>query len=462
MTTREGSVPRLRFWQMFNMAVGFLGIQFAWAIQMGQMSAIYERLGASPQEVSWLWIAGPITGILVQPIIGNMSDHTWGRLGRRRPYFLVGAILASLVLVAMPNSPALWVAASLLWILDASINVSMEPFRALVADLAPEEQRGTAYTFQSFAIGLGSVLSFGIGGLMILEWLSRRGASGMAITAWMKTITPTSVHVLFYIGAVVFVVAILWTVSTTREYPPEDLEAFRKKGLGRGFRGAFGETWKLILAMPGNMRRLCLVHSLTWFSFFCMFIFFSPMVAANIFKAAPGTSAYEKGIAWASLCYLALNLICFLSSPLIGLATRRFRKKTVHAVNLLLGGAAFASMFVAKSPAQAMAAMGVVGIAWASTLSLPYAILSTSIPRERYGVFMGAFNIFICLPQILCSLAMGPVVALVGGDKAVALLLAGISMVLAAIALKRVEEPSAADQRSEPVACAAKAMAEAV
>lgn len=443
-------LPRLRFWQMFNMAIGFLGIQFSWSIQMGQMSALYERLGATPEQISWFWIAGPITGIIVQPIIGNMSDHTWCRLGRRRPFFLIGAILASITLVFMPNSSSLWMAASLLWILDASINISMEPFRALVADVAPEKQRGSAYSFQSFAIGLGSVLSFGIGGVLILPWIMKTfGAGGTSFVESIKSWCPTSVHALFYIGAIVFMIAICWTVFTTKEYPPEDLEEFRKRTAGKKpILRSFSETWKIILEMPANMKKLCLVHSLTWFSFFCMFIFFSPMVAANIFKAQPNTPAYNEGIAWASLCYLALNVICFASSPLIGMATKAFRKKSVHAFNLTLGGLALLSLFFVATPVMAMVAMGLIGVAWASTQSMPYALLSGTVPRERYGIFMGAFNIFICLPQIVCALFVGPIVAFAGGNKAVALILGGSSMLLAAVAcLKLIYEPSVKAQR---------------
>lgn len=440
-------LPRLTFWQMFNMAIGFLGIQFAWSIQMGQMSGLYERLGATPEQVSWFWIAGPITGMLIQPIVGNMSDHTWGRLGRRRPYFLVGAILASLVLVVMPNSPALWFAASLLWIMDASINISMEPFRALVADVAPKTQRGTAYAFQSFAIGLGSVISFGLGGMMIIEWVQTRFGTELADS--IRVVAPTSLHALFYIGAVVFMTAIIWTVVTTKEYPPENMEEFKKTAeiKKKSAKVIFGETWKIIWQMPENMKKLCLVHSLTWFAFFCMFIFFSPMIAANIFHAAPKTPEYDQGIAWASLCYLALNLICFTSSPLIGLATKKFKKKTVHTFNLLLGGVALISLYFVTTPVAAMIVMAIIGIAWASTLSLPYALLSDTVPKERYGIFMGAFNIFICLPQIVCSLLTGPVVAMTGGNKAVALVLGGVSMLAGALLMKRVYEPSVTEER---------------
>jgi len=218
---------------------------------------------------------------------------------------------------------------------------------------------------------------------------------------------------------------------------------------------SFGETWKLILDMPANMKRLCLVHSLTWFSFFCMFIFFSPMIAANVFGAQPNTPDYDKGIAWASLCYLALNVICFASSPLIGMMTKRFKKKHVHAFNLALGGMAFLILYFAKTPIVAMTGMAIIGVAWASTLALPYAILSGTVPRERYGLFMGAFNIFICLPQIVCAIFVGPIVAYAGGDKAIAMLLGSASMILAAIALKWVYEADVDEQGEDEIESAA-------
>lgn len=435
--SRAASIPgALSAAQMINMSVGFFGIQFAWAIQMGQMSGLYERLGAAAEQISWLWIAGPITGMLVQPIIGHMSDRTWGPLGRRRPYFLAGAILSSACLIAMPNSPTLWVAASLLWILDASINIAMEPFRALVADVTPEEQRGVAYSYQSFAIGLGSVLSFGIGGIQILDWLKGRGYAGLVDS--IAGFCPTSLHALFYIGSVMFLGAILWTIATTDEPPPPDIAALKaKKGSAFDW---FTETWRILFEMPENMRKLCLVHSLTWFGFFCLFIFFSPMVASKIWASVPNTPGYDEGIAWASLCYLALNVMCFASSLVLGWLTQRYSKKSVHAGALVLGGLALASMCFATGKYQVMAAMALLGIAWASTLSLPYALLSKSVPAERYGIFMGAFNVFICLPQIVCSLSVGPIVSALGGDKGIALFLGGVSMALGALALKRVKE----------------------
>jgi maltose/moltooligosaccharide transporter len=439
-----GRIPRLNFWNMLNMALGFLGIQFAWSIQMGQMSGLYERLGATPSQVSWFWIAGPITGMIIQPIVGSMSDRTWCFLGRRRPYFLVGAILSSLALVAMPNSSTLWMAASLLWILDSSVNISMQPFRTLVADVAPEEQRGTAYSFQSFAIGVGSVLSFGLGGVVIFDWLEKAfGSSGSAFVAAIQPFCPTSLHALFYIGAIVFSAAILWTTLMTKEYPPADVDAFRaQKGKGVRLTGWLTDTWRSIVEMPEKMRKVCLMHSFTWFAYFCIFIFFSTMVAHNLFGATPGTPEYEKGIAWASLCFLAMNVVCFIAAVVIGVLTKYFRKKVLHGACLSVGAVAMISMYFISTPMGAMVAMAAMGIPWAATQSLPYALLSDVVPQERYGVYMGTFNLFICLPQIVCSLLVGPVVTLMGGNRALALVLGGISLVLAVLALRRVYEPA--------------------
>lgn len=431
MDVREGARSRLGFWQLVNMCVGFMGIQFAWSIQMGQMSAIYERLGATPEQLSLFWIAGPVTGMIVQPIIGSLSDRTWGRLGRRRPYFLVGGLLASLALLAMPNSPALWVAASLLWILDASINVSMEPFRALVADVTPPEQRGTAYSFQSFAIGLGSVASFALGGLSIsLPFL------------------PSPVHGLFYLGTVILLATICWTIATTREYPPEAPISPRPGALSW-----LGDTIQSIHEMPDGMRRLAWVQVFTWFGFFCLFIYFSISVAHNVFHAAPRTPAYDQGIAWASFCFLAMNISCFVASAGLGFLAGFVRQKHLHTASLALGGAALIAMRFTTEARLTMALMAVMGICWAATLSIPYALLAGQIPPERYGVYMGTFNLFITLPQFVCSLGMGYLVARLGGNPAIALACGGASMLIAALAVQRVREPTPSKTpRSLPVA----------
>lgn len=433
---------RLNIFQLLNMCLGFLGIQFAWSIQMGQMSAIYERLGATPQQLSLFWIAGPITGMIVQPIIGSLSDRTWGKLGRRRPYFLTGAILASIALLIMPNSPTLWVAASMLWILDASINISMEPFRALVADITPLEQRGTAYSVQSFAIGVGSVASFGIGGMMLLPWISKTfGNAGEAFVQFIKPICPTSVHALFYLGTIVLLTTILWTIATTKEYPPtEPLEKAR-------IFDWVSETAQSIKEMPQEMRKLAWVQFFTWFGFFCLFIYFSTTVARNIYHAAPGTEAYNQGIAWGSLCFLALNMLCFIASPLLGMASRHFQKRHIHGFCLTLGGLAMFGIALSRTPYMAMAFMAILGITWAATLSIPYALLSQHLPPNKYGVYMGTFNIFICLPELLCSLTSGSIVSMLGGNQAVALAMGGVSLLIAVFAVQRVSETSPKAQK---------------
>ena len=289
------------FWQIWNMCFGFFGIQFGWALQLANMSAIYEYLGARPDQIPMLWLAAPLTGLIVQPIIGHLSDHTWGRLGRRRPYFLTGAVLSTLALVAMPNAPAIWVAAGLLWILDASINISMEPFRAFVADLLPESERTRGFAMQSLFIGLGAVIASS------LPWLLEghvKGNGGSAI--------PLTFRFSFYAGAVVFFCAVLWTVISTPERPPEDLVAFRKmKAQGQGIAAGARDILASVRAMPRTMRQLAWVQLSTWLGLFCMWLYFPVAVAHHVFGAADPTSPqYSAGIAWGSLCFGMYSAVC--------------------------------------------------------------------------------------------------------------------------------------------------------
>jgi maltose/moltooligosaccharide transporter len=330
-----GSVdrPPLRFWQIWNMSFGFLGIQFGWALQMANMSAIYEYLGADAHQIPMLWLAAPLTGLLVQPVIGHLSDRTWNRLGRRRPYFLAGALLASFALIAMPNSSALWMAAGLLWVMDASINISMEPFRAFVADLLPEEQRTRGFAMQALFIGLGAVIA------SMLPWLLSdifhvgRGeatAAGAAI--------PFAVKLAFYIGAFAFLTAVLWTIFTTREYPPEDIAAFRKmKAETAGIVAAAAEIARDMRAMPQTMRRLAWVQIFTWLGLFCMWLYFGVAVARNIFGGTPGTPAYEQGIAWAGNCFAMYSAVCFAVSFALPAVARRLGRRLTHGLCLLMG-----------------------------------------------------------------------------------------------------------------------------
>jgi maltose/moltooligosaccharide transporter len=523
--------PRLGFLALLNMSFGFFGIQFGWGLQMANMSAIYQYLGAREQDIPILWLAAPLTGLIVQPIVGHMSDRTWNRLGRRRPYFLAGAIAASLALLAMPRSSALWMAAGLLWILDASVNVSMEPFRAFVGDLLPHDQRKSGFAMQSLLIGAGAVLS------SALPFLLTRGF-GVSAESTVASAIPPTVHVAFTIGAFVFFLAVVYTVLTTREHAPEDLAAFEKgkresAGLGNAAREILGG----IRTMPGPMRKLALVQFFTWFALFCMWIYFAPGVARGVFAGAPlaiseaGTSArldapesaalldaaaaaargyeaakaeaaraahaaaaqgggaldgflamvglkpavpdpaasigaaeleplltralaaaarglderlararrYQEGVSWAGVCFAMYNLVAFLFAFLLLGLVKRASARAIHVACLTLGGLGLLSVLAVRDPGLLLVSMAGVGVAWASILAMPYAMLSNALPPLRMGFYMGVFNFFIVLPQILASVGLGFVMAhWLGHDATRALLLGGVSMLLAALLTLRV------------------------
>ncbi|MFN3409360.1 MAG: MFS transporter [Limisphaerales bacterium] len=428
--------PRLSFWQIWNMSFGFFGIQFGWGLQMGNMSAIYEYLGADPDKLPLLWLAAPITGLIVQPIIGHMSDRTWGRLGRRRPYFLVGAICASLALVAMPHSSALWMAAGLLWILDASVNVSMEPFRAFVADLLPEQQRTVGFAMQSVFIGAGAVIAS-----KLPEWLNKHG--GVSITTSAEQPIPQTVHVAFTVGALVFFLAVLWTVVSTKEYPPEDLEALRRKKAE-----GWGEIWTAFRQMPRRMKQLALVQFFTWSALFAMWIYFAPAVARNILGATDTASdLYKEGINLANSCFATYNLTAFFAAMVFLWLGRHVSAKWIHFVSLLLGGLGLASVGVIRDPNLLLAAFVGVGIAWASILSMPYAMLSGALPADRMGVYMGIFNFFIVIPQILVAIILSRVMdSFPQFSRLAAVVAGGVCLLLAAAATLRVQTGPAAPE----------------
>jgi maltose/moltooligosaccharide transporter len=306
--------PSLTNAQILNMNLGFFGTQFGWGLQMANMSAIYEYLGASPDQIPMLWLAAPLTGLIVQPIIGHLSDHTWGRLGRRRPYFLTGAILSSIVLIAMPNSRTLWMAAGLLWILDASINISMEPFREFVADVLPDSQRTKGFAVQSLLIGLGAVIA------SALPWLLVHYAG----------LGSAAVKMSFYIGSAVFLGSVVWTVAMSREYPPEDMAALR----GGGMR----EIVASIAAMPVTMRRLGWVQICTWLGLFCMWLYFPVAVAHHVFGADdPRSPLYTEGVAWGGMCFAMYSAVCFAFSFLLEPISRRLGRPQTHGLCLLAG-----------------------------------------------------------------------------------------------------------------------------
>ena len=392
--------PRLTPPQMFNMSFGFLGIQFGWGLQLANMSAVYERLGARPDEVPLLWLAAPVTGLVVQPIVGALSDRTWGPLGRRRPYFLVGAILASLALFVMPMSTTLWMAASLLWVLDASINISMEPFRAFVADKLPPSQRTSGFVMQSLFIGVGATLANALP--YVLGQFGVVGSTESGI--------PLSVKYSFQVGAAVFLLAVLWTVLTTREFPPEDIAAFeRARKERRGIGALFAEIGVAIRAMPRTMRQLAVVQVLTWLGLFCMWLFFVPAVARHVFGATdPQSELYTRGIEWGGFTFAFYSIVCFIVALALPKLADLTSRKAVHAFALACGGLGLLSVYLIQDQYVLLLTMVGVGIAWASILSMPYAILSTALPPDRMGVYMGVFNFFIVIPEIVAALAFGP------------------------------------------------------
>ncbi|HEX6308715.1 MAG TPA: MFS transporter [Longimicrobiales bacterium] len=399
---------RQGFWQMFNMSFGFLGIQFGWGLQLANMSAIYEKLGATPEQVPILWLAAPMTGLLVQPVIGALSDRTWTRLGRRRPYFLAGAILASIALFVMPMSTALWMAASLLWILDASINTSMEPFRAFVADRLDPVQRTTGYVVQSFFIGVGASLANALP--FVLRLLGVEGTTSSGI--------PLTVAYSFQLGAIVFLGAIVWTVLTTREDPPADMVAWeRAKAERTGLRGILVEVGSAIREMPPTMRQLAVVQVFTWLGLFCMWMFFVPATARHVFGATdPQSALYTQGIEWGGFAFAFYSITCFMVAFALPALAHRTSRKLVHAASLAIGGASLLSVYLIQNQYLLLLTMVGVGIAWASILSLPYAILSTAIPAARMGVYMGVFNLFIVIPEIIASVGLGRVIRLLFGE----------------------------------------------
>jgi len=450
---------QMSFWQIWNMCFGFLGIQFGWALQMANMSAIYEYLGAEAHQIPILWLAAPLTGLLVQPVIGHMSDNTWNRLGRRRPYFLVGALLASAALVAMPNVSALWMAAGLLWVMDASINISMEPFRAFVADLLPSEQRTRGFAMQALFIGLGAVIA------SMLPWLlyhlypvdGEGGAPGASI--------PHAVTVAFYTGAVVYLAAVLWTIVTTREHPPEDMAAFeRARSEKAGVGAAVAEIFHDVLAMPKTMRRLAWVQIFTWLGLFCMWLYFGVAVARNVFGGTPGTPAYAQGIAWAGNCFAMYSAVCFLFSFALPTLGERLGRKLTHGLCLAIGAIGLISVAFISSKYGLLVSMVGVGVAWASILAMPYSILAGALPSGKTGIYMGIFNFFIVIPEILAALVFGKVmetfltdesalVRLVGGDnRLTAVVLGGVSLALAAALCAFVTEPEEARAEREQLA----------
>jgi maltose/moltooligosaccharide transporter len=495
--------PKLSFWEIWNMSFGFLGIQFGFALQNANVSRIFETLGASIDDIPILWVAAPLTGLIVQPIVGYFSDRTWNRLGRRRPYFLVGAILASLALIAMPNSVALWMAAGMLWIMDASINISMEPFRAFVGDNLPSSQRTKGFAMQSFFIGVGAVVG------SLLPWM---------MTNWLNIpntapegVIPPSVKYAFYSGAVVFFLAVIWTVIRSREYSPEELAAFEaaedkveykdsmshEEHLDRGkrqirvgaiviaigailtallstqdldkelyivtvgtvaagvlgiasgsmqSRGNYGNGFVTVINdfgdMPKTMKQLAVVQFFSWFPLFAMWIYTTAAVTKHVYGATDTTSAaYNNGADWVGWCFAVYNGVAALVAFGLPVLAKRTSRKVTHMICLILGGIGMISIFFITSPMPLLISMVGIGIAWASILSMPYAMLAGALPADKMGYYMGVFNYFIVLPQLVAASILGVIVGTVfDGEAIYALVIGGIVMILAGLFTLRVDD----------------------
>jgi maltose/moltooligosaccharide transporter len=497
------SKPRLDFWQIWNMSFGFLGIQFGFALQNANVSRIFETLGAKVENIPILWIAAPVTGLIIQPIIGHMSDNTWNRLGRRRPYFLTGAILASLALIFMPNSPVLWIAAGTLWIMDASINISMEPFRAFVGDMLPSEQRTTGFATQSFFIGTGAVIA-SVLPYVLTNWFHIQN------TAPAGQI-PLSVKLSFYIGGVVFICAVIWTIVRTKEYSPDELREFSAEentkvnyntetdtghsfasgifltrgfywifagvvisliiyfyslekelyilsigvgafGLIQIFAGLFNSAGKtksglvVVLSdlynMPKTMGQLAIVQFFSWFALFSMWIYTTSAVTSHIYGTKDPTSElYNQGANWVGILFAVYNGFAAMVAFLLPVLARLTNRRITHSVSLVAGGLGLISIILFHTPRMLIISMLGIGLAWASILAMPYAILTGSLPSNKMGTYMGIFNFFIVIPQILAASILGFFVRDVfGGESIYALVTGGISMFIAAVLILFVKD----------------------
>lgn len=433
--------PRLGFWQIWNMSFGFLGIQFGFALQGGFMSRIFQTLGAEKDAIPLLWIAAPLTGLLVQPIVGYLSDRTWHkRFGRRKPFFFVGAVLSTIALFFAPYSSALWMAAGTLWVLDASINISMEPFRALVADKLPDSQRSYGFVVQTLIIGIGTYIASNLPLLMTKLGVANTAAEG---------VVPDSVKYAFGIGAFVLFSSILYTILTTKEYPPEDMEAFRRENeKSKGFLKGVTEIFKNIAGMPLIMKQLGVVQFFSWFAFFTMWSFATPAITEHIFNATDTTSAAYNDAADSVGNYLGTyGLVSMFFALILSIIASKIKinRKLLHMVSLIAGGLGFILIYFISEPWMLHICFGLVGIAWASILSMPYAMLSSTVEPKKMGVYMGIFNMFIVLPQIIASLGgVNFLYKLIFGEAVInTMLLAGTLLIIAGLSNLLIRESKA-------------------
>lgn len=421
--------PRLSFWKIWNMSFGFLGIQFGFGLQNANVSRIFETLGAKVDEIPILWIFAPIAGLLVQPIIGYMSDHTWGRLGRRRLYFLVGAILSSFALFVFPFASVLWVAAICLLILDMSINVSMEPFRALVGDMLPSSQRTTGFAMQSFFIGIGAVVASALPYILT-------NVFGISNEPPGPGQIPLSVTYSFFLGAVVFISAVSWTVFKTQEYPPEDFKKFHPE-ISEAEEPKLGmlEIFTQLFSMPKTMKQLAVVQFFTWFALFSMWIYTTNAVTKHVYGTTDSASElYNKGANWVGVCFAVYNGFAAVFAFFIPWLAKQTSRKMAHMISLVVGGIGLISISLITDPIMLLFSMVCVGLAWASILSMPYAILAGALPPKKMGMFMGMFNYFIVIPQILAASVLGFITTKIfHGEAIYTLVFGGCSMIFAGL-----------------------------
>lgn len=439
--------PNLRKADIWNMSMGFLGIQMGFALQNANASRILQTFGADVEHLSWFWLVAPITGMIVQPIVGHYSDNTWTRLGRRRPYFLAGAVLASLGLILMPNAglfaafiPALWVGAGMLMIMDASFNIAMEPFRALVADKLPSSQRTLGFSVQTVLIGIGAVVG---------SWLPYILAEGFG---WGKTAgegeIPLNLIISFVVGAAILLGSILWTVVTTTEYSPEELEEFDSQELENEVveeeKPSLVHIFRDFASMPETMKQLGLVQFFSWFALFSMWVFTTPAIAEHVFGVAKGDTSsplFQEAGNWVGVIFGVYNAVSAVFAFFLPKIAASMGRKKTHAISLALGGLGLISIYFIQDKYWLLLSMVGIGIAWASILAMPYAILADSIPAKKMGVYMGIFNFFITFPQIVNGIIGGPIVKYLYGGQAIwALVSAGVFMLLGAWSVMRVND----------------------
>jgi maltose/moltooligosaccharide transporter len=430
-TAYTGIKPPLRVAEIVNMSVGFFGIQFGWDLQRANMGRIYENLGANPDEVPILFLAAPLTGLIVQPIIGYLSDRTWHpRWGRRRPYFMFGAILSSIALIFMPHSSALWMAAGLLWILDVCGNIAMEPFRAFVTDKLPDSQVNRGFIMQSLMIGLGGSIA------SALPWLMKN-VFNVSNVAEAGNI-PANVKLSFYIGAFFFAAAVLYTVFTTKEYPPSDISHKDKvRESNKGFGGGVREIFHALTNMPKRMRIVSLVQFFTWPGLFLMWFYYTTAVGVNVFGGKGGDATdpvFAEGADFATLTLAYYSVITFLFALVLPFIADKLGRKATHALCLIAGAIGMISVAWVENKYLLFVSMTGVGIAWASILSMPYAMLSGVLPKDKVGIYMGIFNFFIVLPEIIASFGFGWLMRnVLNNDRLLAVQVGGGLMIIAAI-----------------------------